>query len=36
MLAHASSLNLTVSTSDSDPLARPDSYGYFLHDAAAI
>jgi hypothetical protein len=36
MLAHASALNLTVSTSASDPLARPDSYGSYLHDAAAI
>ena len=29
-------LNLTVSTSDSDPLARPASYGYYPHDAEAI
>src|SRR5215203_641096 len=36
MLAHATALNLIVSTSDSDPLARPTSYGYYLHDAAAI
>jgi len=36
MLAHAGALNLTVSTNDSDPLARPASYGYYLHDAAAI
>jgi hypothetical protein len=36
MLAHAGALNLTVSTSDSDPLARRDSYGYYLHDAAAV
>jgi hypothetical protein len=36
MLAHAGALNLIVSMSDSDPLARPVSYGYYLHDAAAI
>src|SRR5215213_3333927 len=36
MLAHAGALHLTVSTSDSDPLARPHSYGYYLHDAAAV
>src|SRR5215207_10548503 len=36
MLAHAGALNLIVSTSDSDSLARPDSYGYYHHDAAAI
>ena len=27
---------LTVSTSASDPLARAASYGYYLHDTAAI
>jgi antirestriction protein ArdC len=36
MLAHASALNFTVSTSDSDPLVRPASYGYYLHEAAAV
>ncbi len=36
MLAHAGTLNLTVSTSDSDPLARPASFGYYLYDAAAV
>jgi hypothetical protein len=29
-------LGLTVSTSASDPLARPASYGYDPHDAAAV
>src|SRR5215213_3220555 len=36
MLAHASVLGIIVSTSDSDPLARPGSYGFYLHEAAAI
>jgi hypothetical protein len=36
MLAHASVLGIIVSTSDSDPLARPASYGYYLHEAAAV
>ena len=33
---YADARNLTVSTSSNDPLARPASYGYYLHDAAAI
>jgi hypothetical protein len=36
MLAHAAALNLIVSTIASDPLARPASYGYYLHEAAAV
>ena len=33
---YADTRNLTISTSSNDPLARPASYGYYLHDAAAI
>jgi hypothetical protein len=29
-------LGLIVSTSTSDPITRPASYGYYLHDAAAV
>jgi hypothetical protein len=33
---YADARNLTVSTSSNDPLARLASYGYYLHDTAAI
>ena len=35
-LAHAAAFNLTVSTNDSDPLASPDTFGYYHHASRAV
>src|ERR671912_771566 len=36
MLAHVATFNLTVSTSESDPLAGPDTFGSYHHAARAV
>ena len=36
MLTQTATLDLTVSTSESDPLAGPDTFGYYHHAARAV
>jgi len=36
MLTQTATLDLTVSTSESDPLAGPDAFGYYHHAARAV
>ena len=36
ILVHAATIDLTVSTSESDPFASPDTYGYYHRAARAV